>query len=125
MTPRTLVMVRLGYGLLQLSAPNLVPTRILGRPLRPRELGVVRLLGARHLLQAAVTAAAPTPAVLRLGAGVDAAHATSMIVAAGDRRRRRAAVTEMLCAAALAALGLRIRVPADGRSLSGRGATTS
>jgi hypothetical protein len=52
MSTRTLTVLRLGYGLLQLSAPNLVPAPLLGQPLRLREQVVVRLLGARHLLQA-------------------------------------------------------------------------
>ncbi|WP_368680543.1 hypothetical protein R1X32_10070 (plasmid) [Rhodococcus opacus] len=125
MTARTLVVVRLGYGMLQLSAPNLVPTRVLGQPLRRREQIVVRLLGARHLLQAAVTTAAPSPLVLRYGAGVDAVHAASMAIAALDRRRRRAAVAEMLCASGFAAAGLKAaRTHAD-RPLSERGATAT
>lgn len=106
MTARLLIPVRLGCALLQLSAPNLVPARVLAEPLRRREQLVVRLLGVRHLLQAAVTTAVPTPAVLRLGAGVDAAHAPSMILAALDRRRRRTAVAEMLCAGSFAVAGL-------------------
>jgi hypothetical protein len=125
MTPRTLVMIRLGFGLLQLSAPNLVPTHLLGQPLRRREQTVVRLLGARHLLQATVTVAMPTPAVLRLGAGVDAAHAASMIIAAVDRRRRRPAVSEVLCASGFAAAGLASARTRAERQLSGRGATTT
>jgi hypothetical protein len=125
MTTRTLTLIRLGYGLLQISAPNLVPARLLGQPLCRRELVVVRLLGARHLLQAAVTAAVPTPAVLRIGAGVDAAHATSMIVAALDPRRRRPVIAEMLCASAFGVAGLLAARTPSGRKLSGRAATTT
>ncbi|MFZ2174111.1 MAG: hypothetical protein WAW17_08775 [Rhodococcus sp. (in: high G+C Gram-positive bacteria)] len=125
MTPRTLVMIRLGYGMLQLSAPNLVPARVLAQPLRRGEQVVVRVLGARHLLQAAVTTAVPTPAVLRIGAGVDAVHAATMIVAALDRRRRRAAVAEMLCARGFGAAGLWaarhcVDVPISGRAAIAR-----
>ena len=58
MTPRTFVLIRLGYGLLQLSAPNLVPARLLGQPLRRREQVVVRLLGARHRASPSVSVSA-------------------------------------------------------------------
>ena len=124
MTARTLVVVRLGYGLLQLRAPNLMPTRALGPPLRRRDRAVLRLLGARHLLQAAVTTAMPTPPVLRCGASVDAAHAASMMVAALDRCRRRTAVAEMLCASGFTIAGVRAARRLD-RPLSGRAATTT
>jgi hypothetical protein len=54
---------------------------------------IVRLLGARQLIQAAVQFAEPTPHVASLGAAADAAHAVSMIpVVAFSRRFRRAAL---------------------------------
>ncbi|ANS28696.1 hypothetical protein R1CP_20080 [Rhodococcus opacus] len=124
MTARPLAIIRVGYGLLQLSAPNLVPARVLGAPLRGHEQVVVRLLGARHLLQAAITTALPTPSVLRYGAGVDAAHAASMMVAALDRRRRRTAVAETVCASVFTIAGVRAARRVD-RPLSGRAATTT
>ncbi|MFV9452720.1 hypothetical protein ACNJ7E_04505 [Rhodococcus sp. NM-2] len=125
MTARTVVIARLGYGLLQLSAPNLMPTHVLGQPLRRRDQAVLRLLGARHLLQAAVTTAMPTPSVLRYGASVDAAHAASMIVAALDRRRRRTAIAEMVCASGFTIAGVRAARRGVAPGLSGRGATTT
>jgi hypothetical protein len=125
MTARTLVVIRLGYGLLQLSAPNLVPARVLGQPLHGRDQAVLRLLGARHLLQAAVTTAAPTAAVLRYGASVDAAHAASMMVTALDRRRRRTAIAEMVCATGFTIAGVRAARGGVDRPLSGRAATTT
>lgn len=124
MTARLLGAVRLSYGMLQLSAPNLVPTHVLGEPLRRREQVVVRLLGARHLLQAAVTTAHPTTTVLRCGVGVDAAHAASMLCAGIDSHRRRAAIVEMLCASGFAAAGLQAARHAADPRLSGREATT-
>lgn len=138
MTPRTLVVIRLDYGLLQLSAPNLMPTRVLGRPLPRRDQMVLRLLGARHLLQTAVTTAAPTPSVLRYwatgpartgrrpgGAGVDAADAASMMFAACDRRRRRTALAETVCATGFTIAGVRTAHAGADSTLSGRAATTT
>jgi len=61
----------------------------------------VQLLGVRHLVQAALVAAHPTPGALRVGAAVDAIHATTMLGAAGvDPKQRRPLVRN-----AAAALG--------------------
>lgn len=68
---------------------------------------VMRILGARQLVQAALTAARPSPGGLRAGAAVDALHATSMIaLALGDRRRCRAALLSAAGAAGFALAGL-------------------
>jgi hypothetical protein len=54
---------------------------------------IVRLLGARQLVQAAVQFAEPTPRVAFLGALADATHAASMLpVITFSRRFRRAAL---------------------------------
>jgi hypothetical protein len=45
-------------------------------------LAVTRVLGVRHLIQAAATAAAPNAVVLTIGAQVDLAHAASMLALA-------------------------------------------
>lgn len=50
----------------------------------------VQILGVRHLVQAALVAAHPTSGALRMGAAVDAIHATTMLGAAGvDAHQRR------------------------------------
>ncbi len=68
---------------------------------------MAHLLGARHLVQAALTALAPLPAVFGAGAEVDALHAVSMLMlAAVDRAARRAALTDTVAEAAFAAAGL-------------------
>jgi hypothetical protein len=68
---------------------------------------VAGILGARHLAQALLTADQPTSAVLRLGAGADAAHAASMaVLAAVSGRWRWYALGDALIAASLAAVGL-------------------
>jgi hypothetical protein len=67
---------------------------------------VVRILGARQLIQALVTRLRPTATVLTLGAWVDGTHAASMVALAwGHPRWRRAALTDAVTAAALAAAG--------------------
>jgi hypothetical protein len=55
---------------------------------------LLRVLGARDLGQALLAATAPPPALLRLGAGVDALHAASMVaLAAVSPDHRRPALT--------------------------------
>jgi hypothetical protein len=68
---------------------------------------VAQVLGARHLIQAALTAVAPRPAVFAVGSQVDAVHTASMVLlAAASRAGRRAALADALTEAALAAAGL-------------------
>jgi hypothetical protein len=67
---------------------------------------MVRVLGARQLAQALATGAQPTPAVLALGAEVDAAHAASMLaLGLFTRRWRQAALVDALIAAGFATAG--------------------
>jgi hypothetical protein len=74
---------------------------------------VAQLLGARHLLQAAITAFVPVPEVFALGAGVDAAHAGSMLVlAAADPVARHAALTDAAAEVLFAAVGCSASVQA-------------
>jgi hypothetical protein len=86
-----------------------VPAQVLslaGEVPSPAALRVLRVLGARHLGQAAVTAARPSPAALRAGGVVDMLHAASCAgLAMADVRWRRPATLGCLGAAALAAAG--------------------
>jgi hypothetical protein len=87
-------------------APGLVTYLATGRFPSRRARRVAQLLGARHLIQAAVTAFLPVPGVFALGAGVDAVHATSMVaLAAADHASRPAALTDAVAETALAAAG--------------------
>ena len=96
-----LALVRAGYGLLQLGSLPL--SRGTDAPAVRR---TVRVLGLRQLVQAAVTAPTPSPAVLALGVEVDLLHAASMVALAAVRPRyRRAALAEALAATALACAG--------------------
>ena len=111
-----------GHGLLGaglLLRPRTVARRAGGahRPGPPAWL--VRVLGARSVLQAAATAVAPGAPVLIAGAAVDATHALSMLplVIASPRYRRVAAVSSAVAfasaAAGAAAAGMTGRRPAE------------
>jgi hypothetical protein len=101
--------VRAGYGLCQLGFPQLVPGAVLGRRVDSRAAAVVRVLGGRHLLQAAVLELAPaSPLLHRCGSVVDMLHSASMVLlAAFDRRRRTAGLADAVVAGLFAAAELR------------------
>lgn len=103
---RAFPVLRGGYGAILLCAPGAVIRLYTGRPADSRSRAVARLLGARHLLQAALTAGMPNAVVLRAGAQVDLAHAASMLaLAAADRPLRRAGLADGMIAATFAAMG--------------------
>jgi hypothetical protein len=86
---RWVAIARAGVGLCCLGAPRRLLPATERDSLAARR--VMRVLGARHLVQAGVEMARPTPAVLALGAGVDAVHALSCLgfaVVGGARWRR-------------------------------------
>ncbi|WP_067499639.1 hypothetical protein [Actinoplanes sp. TFC3] len=104
---------RAAYG----AALLLLPQRLLRLGARPplpdAALTVARVLGARHLMQAVVTAAAPTTRVVTAGAGVDALHASSQMgLAALSSRWRTVALADAAAAAVL--------IAAAGGTLRGR-----
>jgi hypothetical protein len=97
---------RAAYGAALVLVPGPVIWLATGQLPSRRTRRVAQLLGIRHLIQAALTAAAPEPAVLATGGQVDAVHAASMLLlAAVSRGGRRAAVTDALTEAAFAAAG--------------------
>ena len=119
-----ITLVRAGYGVALLCAPQVL-IRLTGDPgtgqaagssrARPsgRACGVARVLGARHLIQAGLTAVAlraaePDPSLpLGLGAAVDVLHATTMAgLAAVDQGARRVALADTGVELALAAAGV-------------------
>ena len=109
-TPRAFSLTRAAYGAVLLCAPGAVISRCTGQPASTRARAVVRVLGSRHLLQAAVTARAPGALVLRAGAQLDLAHAASMLaLGAIGRPLRRAQLADGLIAAIFAALGAAAR----------------
>jgi type II secretory pathway component PulM len=94
-TARRLQKIRAAYGAALVLVPGPVIWLATGQPPSRRACRVAQVLGTRHLIQAALTAAAPEPAVLAIGGQVDAVHAASMLLlAAVSRAGRRAALTE-------------------------------
>jgi hypothetical protein len=112
---RALQMARAGYGGALLRQPGGAIRLATGHLPGRRACRVARLLGARHLAQATLTALVPQPGVFVAGAGVDALHAASMIMlAAADRTARRAALTDAVVEADFAATGLAVAVICGG-----------
>ena len=102
-----LEILRALYGLLELTAPDAVSGAVLGKRPDKHLRVVLRILGARHLVQAALSAKDPR-AVHTLGGTVDLLHAASMLgLGLVDRRRRRAATIDAAVAALFAAGELR------------------
>ncbi len=102
-TARGLQKVRAAYGAALVLVPGAVIWLATGQLPSRRACRVAQVLGARHLIQAALTAAAPDPAVLAIGGQVDAVHAGSMLLlAAVSRAGRRAALTDALIEAVFA-----------------------
>jgi hypothetical protein len=103
-------LARAGYGVTLVAVPGLLIGLTGQRPGR-RDCAVARVLGARHLLQAGVTAAAQLAdpgdsVVLGGGVAVDLVHASTM-VALGvlDSHVRRAALIDVGVETALAVAG--------------------
>ncbi|MFY1671537.1 hypothetical protein ACN27G_16420 [Plantactinospora sp. WMMB334] len=104
---RTGVLARAVWGGGMLLAPRLM-LRILHGGVDDRSVAILRLLGTRHLLQAAVTAWCPTRPVYVAGAAVDALHALSAVaLAVTDRRQRPPALAETALAAAWIVVAVR------------------
>lgn len=103
-------LVRAGYGAGLVAAPGVLIGLTGERPGR-RECAVARVLGVRHLMQAAITVAAERagpdcPVVLGGGAAVDVLHAASMLaLGAVDRGVRRTVLTDAAVETGFAAAG--------------------
>jgi hypothetical protein len=97
---------RAAWGTALLAAPRPV-LRTLSTPADASAVITMRVLGARHVLQALATTTRPGPAVRRVGMAVDAVHAlTAIILAACDRWRRVPALIETGLAVAWIATAL-------------------
>jgi len=104
---RGLTAIRTCWGAALLIAPGAVlgalPHQQIDRPAR----AFARILGVRHLAQAAIVSPQPTRGWILAGAVVDAIHASTMVALAlllPDRRRL--ALTNVVTAGAFAAAGL-------------------
>jgi hypothetical protein len=110
---RAAAAARAGWGCLLLLAPGRFAGIGTHPPIPRAAVTVVRVLGARQLLQAAVTAVAPTGRAAELSASVDALHAGTCIgLAAAWPRWRGAALADAVVATALAAAAWSGRSPA-------------
>ena len=99
-------LLRGAYGVALCCAPAPILGLVGGTPATPGTRAVARVLGVRHLSQAIVSLARPTPAVLALGSGADVLHSASMVaLAVWDRPRRRLGSTDALIAATFALVG--------------------
>ena len=103
-------LARAGYGVALICTPGLLIGVTGQRPGR-RACAVARVLGVRHLVQAAVTVAAQrscsgSTTVLGGGAVVDLLHAGSMVaLGVTDARARRAALNDAVVETGFAATG--------------------
>jgi hypothetical protein len=98
-------LARAGYGAALLCAPGPIIGVVTGQPPSRRARQVARVLGVRHLAQAAITALNPGPEVVALGVVVDLLHAASMFAfAAVAPDLRRAELADALAATSLAVL---------------------
>jgi hypothetical protein len=116
-------LVRGSYGVLLVSVPGSLIRLAGGSAGNPRARAVARLLGVRHLTQAALAAVGPSPALLALGAEVDLLHSASMMALGGaDAPSRRIAFIDGVVAAAFAADGIAAarRAVAAGQAAAGR-----
>ena len=96
-------LARAGYGAALLCAPGPLIRVCTGRSPGSRARRVARVLGIRHLAQAAITAAAPGPRMITAGSVIDLCHAASMLgLAAVDKSLRPAELADALVATALA-----------------------
>ncbi|MEJ5946533.1 hypothetical protein WDZ17_14645 [Pseudokineococcus basanitobsidens] len=99
---------RAAWGTVCLLAPGLVERSLAGREPDVRARRVVRVLGARHLVQAAGARLLPPHLAVGGGAAVDAVHAlTAAAFGLGDARRRRAALADAAVAAGWCVWGVR------------------
>jgi hypothetical protein len=98
---------RAAYGIMLLIVPGPLLRLASGVPASPRGRAVARVLAARQLTQAALTAVVPGAACLAVGAQTDVAHGVSTLAwAAINRRSRRVALLDAAVAALFAAAGV-------------------
>lgn len=102
-------------GLALLARPVQV-SAALGLAERPPPARVVRVLGARQVLQHAAVVLAPTPTAVRVTAATELLHAASMLAAAVLwPRHARSAVVSAALAGGTALAGLATTPPASPR----------
>ena len=104
---KTLVAIRVVAGTALLLAPGRVLRDLPHEEIEPAATVFARILGARHLIEAALLLRGGSGRRLRIGAGVDAVHGATMICLGAVRPdERRLALTNAMTAAALAGAGM-------------------
>ncbi|HEY5456182.1 MAG TPA: hypothetical protein VIJ96_12005 [Acidothermaceae bacterium] len=118
-SPGTTELLRAAWGTVLVSQPRRALALRDTARLSGLAVFAARLLGARQLTQAAITALAPTPRVIRFGAAVDTLHAcTGIGLAVLVPRWRRTALADAAVAAGFAVGGqLRVRPPGHRHAL--------
>ncbi len=105
---RGLEIVRGSWGAALLIAPDRVLQASDSGPVDTASRTVTRILGARQLVQAALSGLRPSPEVLAMGVWVDTVHAlTASALALSDRRRARGGYTDAAIAGTWAVAGYR------------------
>ncbi len=105
---RTIELARAAYGIALVAAPGPVLRHVHDVTVDPTSIAVARVLGVRHLVQAALSGLDPGPDVLGLGVWVDTTHAASAVgLAVLDPNRRRAGLVDAGVAGAWALAGYR------------------
>lgn len=94
-------LARAAWGIALLLAPRHVLRRIHHGPVDGPSVQVLRVLGVRHLLQAALVSQRPTPRVLLAASAVDLSHCLSAVPVAlvGGRYARAGAVETVVAGA--------------------------
>jgi hypothetical protein len=106
--------VRAVVGIALLTQPRTLLTAASGETADESVAIYARLLGARHLVEAAILWRWTTPAVVRAGATVDAIHAASALALVKTRHHPRLATLNVVSASTFALLGAAL-APAVGR----------
>lgn len=102
---RWVSLARAGYGAALLCVPGRLIATVSGHPASRPARVTARVLGARHVAQAAICGPVPVRGLIEAGAAADGLHAASMLVLAGtDRGQRVALLADALVAAAFAAV---------------------
>lgn len=85
-------LARAGYGAVLLFMPGHLIMAATGHPASGHVRVTARVLGARHLTQAAIISTLPVRGLIAAGAAADGLHAASMLLFTATERQRRVAV---------------------------------
>ncbi len=105
---RKIELTRVAWGAALLLAPRRMLSSVHRIEVDDRSVLVARVLGLRHLAQAALSGRQPRPEALALGVGVDLVHAATALTLAGvDHRRAPAGLVNAVVSTAWGVAGIR------------------